>query len=40
MAELVVRDIDDDVMERLRHRAKKHGCSLEELVHDILRDAA
>ena len=40
MAQLVVPNIDDDVMERLQRRAKKHGCSLEELVHDILRDAA
>jgi len=40
MAELIVPNIDDDVIERLRRRAKKHGCSLEELVHDILRDAA
>jgi plasmid stability protein len=40
MAQLVVPDIDDDVIERLRRRARKHGCTLEELVHDILRDAA
>jgi len=40
MAELIIRDIDDDVIERLQRRAKKHGCSLEEMVHDILRDAA
>ena len=40
MAQLIIRDIDDDVMERLQRRAKKHDCSLEELVCDILRDAA
>jgi len=40
MAELIIRDIDDDVIERLQRRAKKHGCSLEEMVHDSLRDAA
>ncbi len=40
MAQLVVRNIEEDVKERLRRRAKKHGCSLEELVRDILRDAA
>lgn len=40
MAQLVVRNLEDDVKERLRRRAKKHGCSLEELVRDILRDAA
>jgi len=39
MAQLVVRNIEEDVKERLRRRAKKHGCSLEELVRDILRDA-
>ena len=39
MAQLVVRNIEDDVKERLQRRAKKHGCSLEELVRDILRDA-
>jgi len=40
MAQLVVRNIEQDVKERLQSRAKKHGCSLEELVRDILRDAA
>jgi plasmid stability protein len=40
MAQLVVRNLENDVKERLRRRAKKHGCSLEELVRDILRDAA
>jgi plasmid stability protein len=40
MAQLVVRNIEDDVKERLQRRAKKHGRSLEELVRDILRDAA
>jgi plasmid stability protein len=40
MAQLVVRNLENDVKERLRRRAKKHGCSLDELVRDILRDAA
>jgi antitoxin FitA len=40
MAQLVVRNLEDDVKERLRLRAKHHGCSLEELVRDILRNAA
>ncbi len=40
MAQLLVRNIEEDVKERLQRRAKKHGCSLEELVCDILRDAA
>ena len=38
MAQLVVRNLEDDVKVRLQRRAKKHGCSLEELVRDILRD--
>jgi plasmid stability protein len=40
MAQLVVRNIEQDVKERLQRRAKEHGCSLEALVRDILRDAA
>ena len=40
MAELVIEWIEDDVVECLERRAKKHGCSLEELARDILRDAA
>jgi len=40
MAQLVVRNLEDDVKEKLQRRAKKQGCSLEELVRDILRAAA
>ena len=40
MAQLLVRNLEDDVKERLKQRARKHGMSLEELVRDILRDAA
>ena len=40
LAQLVVRNLEDDVKTRLHARAKRHGCSLEELVRDILRDAA
>jgi len=40
MAQLVVRNIEQDVKERLQRRAKKHGRSLEGLVRNILRDAA
>ena len=40
MAELVIGWIEDDVVERLERLAKKHRCSLEELVRDILRNAA
>ena len=40
MAGITIGWIEDAVVERLERRAKKHGCSLEELVRDILRDAA
>jgi plasmid stability protein len=40
MAELVIGWIEDAVVERLERCAKKYGSSLEELVRDILRDAA
>ena len=36
MAQLLVRNIEDDVKER----ARRYNMSLEELVRDILRDAA
>ena len=40
MAQLVVRNLDEDVKEGLRRRAKGHGRSLEAEVRDILRAAA
>ena len=39
MAQLVVRRLDDDVKERLKARAKKHGRSLEAEARAILEDA-
>jgi plasmid stability protein len=39
MAQLVVRNIEEDVKARLQKRAKSHGRSMEEEVRDILRDA-
>lgn len=39
MAQLVVRQIDDDVKEALQRRARAHGRSTEEEVREILRDA-
>src|ERR1019366_1197496 len=39
MAQLVVRDLEDEVKARLRQRAAAHGCSLEAEVRAILRDA-
>lgn len=40
MAQLLVRNLDDDVEERLRRCAALHGRSMEEEVRDILRTAA
>lgn len=40
MAQLIVRNLDDDVKERLQARARKHRRSLEAEVRDILRSAA
>lgn len=39
MAQLVVRNLEDEVKERLRRRARRHGRSTEEEVRNILRDA-
>ena len=36
MAQLVVRNLPDDVKERLKRRAERHGRSLEAEVRDIL----
>ncbi len=40
MAQLLVRNLDDDVKERLRRLAKRHGRSLEQEVRAILTGAA
>jgi plasmid stability protein len=40
MAQLLVRNIEDSVRDRLRRRAARHGRSLEEELRDILRAAA
>jgi plasmid stability protein len=40
MAQLVVRNLEDEVKERLRERAARHGRSMEEEVREILRAAA
>jgi plasmid stability protein len=40
MAQLLVRQLDDDVAARLKQRAKRHGRSMEDEVRHILRDAA
>jgi plasmid stability protein len=39
VAQIIVRNIEDDVKERLQKRAAQHGRSMEAEVRDILRNA-
>lgn len=39
MAQLVVRNLDEDVKLKLQRRARRHGRSTEEEVREILRNA-
>jgi antitoxin FitA len=39
VAQIVVRDIEDEVKARLKQRATQHGRSMEEEVRQILREA-
>ena len=39
MAQLVVRNLEDDVKARLQRRARRHGRSTEAEVREILRNA-
>ena len=39
MAQLLIRNLDDGVKDRLRRRALRHRRSMEEEARDILRDA-
>jgi antitoxin FitA len=39
MAQFIVRNLENEVKERLRRRALRHGRSMEEEVRDILRNA-
>ena len=39
MAQLLVRQLDDDVKDKLQRRARRHGRSMEEEVREILRNA-
>lgn len=39
MAQLLVRNLEDDVKAKLQQRARRHGRSTEEEVRDILRAA-
>lgn len=40
MAQLVVRNLEEDIKRRLQERAVRHGNSMEEEIRDILRIAA
>jgi antitoxin FitA len=40
MAQLVVRNLEENVKTQLRERAARHGRSMEEEVREILREAA
>lgn len=39
MAQVIVRDLEDDVKKHLQQRAKRHGRSMEAEIRDILRSA-
>jgi plasmid stability protein len=39
MAQILVRQLDDDVKEKLQERARRHGHSTAEEVREILRNA-
>jgi plasmid stability protein len=39
MAQLLVRNLDDEVKAKLQRRAKRHGRSMEEEAREILRNA-
>lgn len=39
MAQFIVRNLEDDIRDKLRDRAQSHGRSMEEEIRDILRAA-
>ncbi|MGH8289455.1 MAG: FitA-like ribbon-helix-helix domain-containing protein [Steroidobacteraceae bacterium] len=39
MAQVVVRQLEEDLKERLKRRAKRHGRSMEAEIREILRNA-
>ncbi len=39
MAQVIVRNLEDDVRDKLREMARREGRSMEETVRDILRNA-
>jgi plasmid stability protein len=40
MANVLVRDLDDEVLEQLKAAAKAHGRSLQAEIHEVLRNAS
>ena len=40
MANVLVRDLDDDVLKQLKAAARAHGRSLQAEIHDVLRRAS
>ena len=40
MANLLVRNLDDDVLKELKAAAKAHGRSLQPEIHEVLRNAS
>lgn len=40
MADIVIRNLDDSVIARLKERAQASGATLEDVVRDILNEAA
>jgi plasmid stability protein len=40
MANVLVRNLDDDVLKQLKAAAKAHGRSLQAEIHDVLRNAS
>ncbi len=39
MANLLIRDLDDDLLKQLKAAAKAHGRSLQAEIHDVLQRA-
>jgi plasmid stability protein len=40
VTDFLIRDVDEDVMRRLKERAQRHGRSLQQEVHEVLANAA
>jgi len=39
MANVLIRNLDDDVLEQLKAAAKAHGRSMQAEIHEVLRNA-